>query len=156
MVFAPWFPLPSVLKVTILRLFGAKVGRGVVIRSRVDISFPWNLTIGDHVWIGDEVKILSLAPVVIGSHVCVSQRSFLCTGSHNFRKESFQLVTKPIAIEEGCWVAANVFIAPGVTLRRDTICYAGAVVLKSAGPHQILSGNPAKVETSIKDVESGG
>jgi putative colanic acid biosynthesis acetyltransferase WcaF len=143
LLFAPWFPVPSSLKVAALRAFGATVGEGVVIRSRVNITFPWKLTIGDHVWIGDEVLILSLAPVRIDSHVCVSQRAFLCTGSHRFRCENFDLVTLPITIGEGCWIAAGVFIAPGVTLSPRTMCAAGAVVLKSAGPDQVLAGNPA-------------
>lgn len=144
LLFAPWFPIPSLLKVIALRIFGAKVGCGVVIRSRVNISFPWNVRIGDHVWIGDEVVILSLAPVTIASHVCISQRAFLCTGSHRFHSETFDLITKPIVIEEGCWVGATVFIAPGVTLQSGTMCAAGAVVLKSAGPNEVLVGNPAE------------
>lgn len=142
--FAPWFPVPSALKVAALRAFGAKVGKGVVIRSRVNITFPWRLSIGDHVWIGEEVLILTLAPVSIGSHVCISQRAFLCTGSHRFRSENFDLVTKPIAIGEGCWIAANAFIGPGVTLALGTLCSAGAVVMRSSGPGEVLSGNPAK------------
>lgn len=146
-LFAPWFPIPSPLKVAALRLFGAKVGRGVVIRSRVNITFPWRLSIGDHVWIGEEVLILSLAPVTIASHVCISQRAFLCTGSHRFRSENFDLVTKPISIGEGCWIAANVFVGPGVTLGKGTLCSVGAVVLKSFGPDQVLVGNPAASRT---------
>jgi len=131
LLFAPWFPVPSFLKVFSLRLFGAVIGRGVVIRSRVNVTFPWNLRIGDHVWIGDEVLILSLAPVTIGSHVCISQRAFLCTGSHKFRSEAFDLVTRPIVIGEGSWVAANVFIGPGVTIASGSVCPAGSVVMKS-------------------------
>lgn len=141
--FAPWFPVPSALKVAALRAFGAKVGKGVVIRSRVNITFPWRLSIGDHVWIGEEVLILSLASVTIDSHVCISQRAFLCTGSHRFRSENFDLVTKPIMIGEGCWIAANVFVGPGVTLAPGTLCSAGAVVMRSAGHGEVLSGNPA-------------
>jgi putative colanic acid biosynthesis acetyltransferase WcaF len=143
MFFAPWFPVPSVLKVAALRAFGAKVGKGVVIRSRVNITFPWRLSIGDHVWIGEEVLILSLASVTIASHVCISQRAFLCTGSHRFRSENFDLVTKPILIGEGCWIAANAFIGPGVALAPGTLCSAGAVVMRSAGHGEVLSGNPA-------------
>lgn len=143
LLFAPWFPMPSFLKVFSLRFFGAKVGKGVVIRSRVNITFPWRVTIGDHVWIGDEVLILSLAQVTISAHVCISQRAFLCTGSHKFRSEKFDLMTKPISIGEGCWIAANAFVGPGVTLAEGTVCAAGAVVLKSAGPNQVLMGNPA-------------
>jgi len=126
--FAPWFPVPSALKVAVLRWFGAKVGQGVVVRSRVNITFPWKLEIGDHVWLGDEVLILSLDRVVIGSHVCLSQRAFLCTGSHDFSKESFDLITGPIEIGEGCWVGAQAFIGPGVVLPPGTRVKAGEVV----------------------------
>jgi putative colanic acid biosynthesis acetyltransferase WcaF len=143
LIFAAWFPIPSSIKVMALRAFGAKVGRGVVIRSRVNITFPWRLTIGDHVWIADEVLILSLAPVTIGSHVVISNRAFLCTGSHRFRSENFDLVTRPITVGNGCWIASQVFIAPGVTLGPNTMCAAGAVVLKDAGPDVLLIGNPA-------------
>jgi putative colanic acid biosynthesis acetyltransferase WcaF len=125
--FAPWFPVPSVIKVMALRLFGAKVGIGVVIRSRVNITFPWKLEIGDHVWIGDEVLILSLAPVRIGTNVCLSQRAFVCTGSHDFRSEGFDLITKPVVIGDGCWVAACAFIGPGAILPQGTMVRAGEV-----------------------------
>ena len=129
LLFAPWFPVPSRLKVAALRAFGAKVGHGVVIRSRVNVTFPWRLEIGDHVWIGDEVIILSLDRVVIGSQVCLSQRAFLCTGSHDFSKETFDLVTRPISIGDHCWIAAQCFVAPGVNLAPGTRCRAGAVVV---------------------------
>jgi putative colanic acid biosynthesis acetyltransferase WcaF len=142
--FSPWFPIPSEPKVAILRCFGARVGKGVIIRSRVNITFPWKLEIGDHVWIGDEVMILSLDRVKIGSHVCISQRAFLCTGSHRFRSENFDLTTKPISIGDGCWVAANVFVAPGVTIFPNTFCAAGSVVLENAGPDAVIVGNPAR------------
>jgi putative colanic acid biosynthesis acetyltransferase WcaF len=143
MLFAPWCPLPSALKCIALRSFGAKVGRGVVIRSRVNITFPWRVEIGDHVWIGDEVSILSLAPVRIGRSVCLSQRAFLCTGSHDFRSRAFDLVVKPIEIGEGSWIAAGVFIGPGVRIGNNTLCAAGSVVVRDAGPDSIVAGNPA-------------
>ena len=144
LLFAPWFPIPSGLKVAALHAFGAKVGNGVVIRSRVNITFPWNLEIGDHVWIGDEVGILSLGTVRIGSNCCLSQRAYLCTGSHDHRQETFDLIVRPIHIEDGCWVGAGVFVGPGVTLRSGTVCAAGAVVVKDAGPEQVIGGNPAR------------
>ena len=125
--FAPWFPVPSCSKVAWLRIFGAKVGRGVVIRSRVNITFPWRFSCGDHVWIGDEVLILSLAPVALGSNVCISQRAFLCTGSHRFSRETFDLVTRPITIGDGCWIAAQAFVGPGVELPPGTLVKAGEV-----------------------------
>ena len=110
-----------------LRWFGAKIGNHVVIRSRVNITFPWKLEIGDHVWIGDEVLILSLDKVRIGSNVCISQRAFLCTGSHDFRKETFDLVTEPITIGDGCWIAACAFMGPGAEVPAGTMVKAGQV-----------------------------
>ena len=127
LLFAPWFPVPSVIKVAVLRFFGAKVGRGVVIRSRVNITMPWRLEIGDHVWIGDEVFILSLDRVLIGSNSCISQRAFLCTGSHDFRSEGFDLITWPIEIGDSCWIAAGAFIGPGAVVPAGTMVKAGAV-----------------------------
>ena len=144
LLFAPWFPVPSAFKVAALRAFGAKVGDGVVIRSRVNITFPWKLEIGDHVWIGDEVMILSLNRVVIGSNVCISQRAFLCTGSHDFSKETFDLITRPIIIGEGCWIGAQAFVGPGVTMGAGSRCLAGAVVVKDVVAGTTVAGVPAR------------
>ena len=141
--FAPWFPIPSSIKVAVLRAFGARIGTGVVIRSRVNITFPWKLEIGDHVWIGDEVLILSLERVNIGSNVCVSQRAFLCTGSHDFGKESFDLITRPIVIGNGCWIGAQAFVGPGVTFGENSRCLAGAMVVKDVSEGSTVGGVPA-------------
>lgn len=140
----PW-PWPSALRVAWLRAFGAKVGQGVVVRSYVNVTFPWRLTIGDHVWLGEEVLILSLAPVVIESHVCISQRAFLCTGSHNFRAPKFDLITKPIVIRQGSWVAAQAFVAPGIEVGPGSMVSAGSIVLQDVPPGVLAGGNPAKV-----------
>ena len=125
LIFAPWFPVPSPIKVAVLRFFGARVGTGVVIRSRVNITMPWRVEIGDHVWIGDEVLILSLDQVRIGSNVCLSQRAFLCTGNHDFKKEGFDLMTAPIEIGDSCWIAACVFVGPGTVVPAGTMVKAG-------------------------------
>lgn len=125
--FATWLPVPSGIKVRCLRLFGAKVGRAVVIRSRVNITFPWRFECGDHVWIGDEVMLLSLGRVKLGSNVCLSQRAFLCTGSHDFRKESFDLVVGDIEVGDSCWIAANAFVGPNARVPNGTMVKAGAV-----------------------------
>lgn len=140
------YPLPSRFRVMLLRWFGASIGRGVVIRAGVRISFPWRLTVGDYTWIGDEVAILSLDQVIIGSHCCVSQRAFLCTGSHRFDQPGFDLVTKPISIRDGSWIAAQVFVAPGVTIGPNSMCVAGSVVLKSVAADTTVWGNPATVK----------
>ena len=144
LLFAPWLPVPSWFKVAALRGFGATVGRGVVIRSRVNITFPWKLDIGDHVWLGDEVMILSLARVTIGSNVCISQRAFLCTGSHDFGKPSFDLITAPIAIGDGCWIGAQAFVGPGVVMGCGSRCLAGAVVVRNVADATTVGGVPAR------------
>lgn len=141
--FLPAFPFPSRLRVVLLRVFGAQIGRGVVIRSRVHITYPWRLKIGDFVWLGDEVLILSLATVTLESHVCISQRAFLCTGTHSFRSPTFDLITKPITVLEGSWVAAQVFIAPGVSMGPGSMVVAGSVVLQDVAPGTVVQGNPA-------------
>jgi len=145
LLFMSSWPWPSALKVAILRGFGAKVGNGVVIRTRVNITFPWRLAIGNHVWIGDEVFILSLAPVSIGSNVCISQRAFLCSGSHDFRQPGFDLITRPITIGDQCWVASQAFVAAGVELGERTVVGAGSVVLKSVPAGVFVGGNPARI-----------
>jgi len=134
----------NVQSVGVLRLFGAKIGKRCVIRAGVNISFPWRLEMGDDVWLGEEVMILSLAPVKIESSVCISQRAFICTGSHDHGSQGFDLKTLPVTIESGCWVAAMAFIGPGVTCGRGSLIGAGAVVIESISAGQRVFGVPAK------------
>lgn len=143
-------PWPSGLRVALLRLFGARIGQGVVIRSHVNITFPWRFSAGDHVWIGDEVLILTLAQVTIESNCCISQRAFICTGSHDFSTPAFSLQTKPIIIHAGTWVAAAAFIAPGVQIGPGSMVAAGSVVLADVGARMIVRGNPAVVVKSLE------
>jgi putative colanic acid biosynthesis acetyltransferase WcaF len=137
-------PFPSKLKVWLLRTFGAQIGEGVVIRSHVNISFPWRLEVGDDVWIGDGVWILSLAKVSVARNVCLSQKCYLCTGSHDYRKETFDLITKPIVIHEGSWVAAGAFVGPGVSIGPGSVVAAGSVAMEDVPPNQLVRGNPAQ------------
>lgn len=138
-------PLFSI-RARLLRAFGATIGegqgQGPGMKPGVKITFPWKLTIGDYCWIGEEVWILNLAPVTIGNHVCISQRAFLCTGSHDWSDPHFGLITKPIVIEDGVWICANVFIGPGVTIGENAVATAGSVVTHDLPPNMICSGNP--------------
>ncbi|MCF3648436.1 WcaF family extracellular polysaccharide biosynthesis acetyltransferase [Synoicihabitans lomoniglobus] len=135
-------PWPSRLKSILLRCFGAKIGRGVVIKPRVNIHFPWKLVIGDHAWIGEEVFILNFERVTIRAHACVSQRAFLCTGNHDFRDPTMPFRNRPIVIGDGVWVGAQVFVAPGITLGEEAIATAGSVVVRDLPPAMVCSGNP--------------
>jgi putative colanic acid biosynthesis acetyltransferase WcaF len=135
-------PWPSGLKCWILRLFGAKLGLGVVIKPRVNIHFPWKLAVGDHTWIGEEVFILNFEPVTVGSHCCLSQRAFLCTGNHDFTKPDMPYRNRPITVEDGAWVGAQVFVGPGVTVGSESVVAAGSVVTVSLPGGMVCRGNP--------------
>ena len=151
-------PWPSSLKVALLRLFGAQVGDGCAIKPRVNIHLPWRLQIGDHVWLGEEVFILNLAEVVIGSHVCISQRAFICTGNHDFRIDRMPYRNRPINLGSGCWIGAQSFVGPGVTVGTDTVVAAGSVVTRDLPDGYICRGNPCepvKLRWPEADSESG-
>lgn len=124
LLFSSWIP-GTAWRVGLLRLFGARIGRGVVIKPRVRVKFPWKLEVGDYSWIGESVWIDNLAPVNVGSHCCISQGAFLCTGNHRWDKEGFDLVTKPIVIEDCCWIAASVAVAPGSHLSKGVVLTMG-------------------------------
>lgn len=107
-----WIPF-SGLRICILRLFGAKIGRGVVIKPFVNVKYPWNLSIGKNTWIGEGTWIDNLVHVDIGSNVCVSQGAMLLCGNHNYKKTTFDLIVKPIVIEDGAWVGAKSIVTGG-------------------------------------------
>lgn len=139
-----WCPFPfSALKRAVLRWFGASVGHGVVIKPEVKITFPWKLKLGDYVWLGEQCWLLNLAPIEIGSNACISQRAFLCTGNHNYKSPTFDLITKPIRVEPGAWVGAAAFVGPGVSVSTHAVLAAGSVAAKDLEPYCIYRGNPA-------------
>ena len=153
--FSPAWPWPSGLRVAWLRLFGAKVGRGVVIRSRVTVHFPWRLDIGDFVWLGEDSWLLNLDKITVGDNVCISQRAFLCTGSHNYKSATFDLMTKPIVVEDGAWLGASCWVGPGVTVRTHAVLAAGSVANKELEAWSIYQGNPAVFVRRREIVEDG-
>lgn len=136
------FPWPNRVKTLILKFFGSKVGKGVVIKPRVNIHFPWKLVIGDNVWIGEEVFILNFEPLILGSNVCISQRAFLCGGNHDYRDKSFRYRNGPIKIREGAWVGAQSFVGPKVIIGEYCVITAGSVVTKDMPADMICRGNP--------------
>lgn len=143
-VFSSWLMPFSTIKVSLLRLFGAKVGRGTVIKPRVNIKYPWRLTMGDHCWIGEGVWIENLADIVLEDHVCVSQNAYLLTGNHNFKLPTFDLITREIILKEGSWVGAKSVVCPGVTIEKFSIITVGSIATSTTEPAGIYQGNPAK------------
>ncbi len=132
------------IKVACLRLFGATIGKNVVIKPGVRIKFPWKLEIGDYSWVGEDAWIDNLDWVRIGKNVCISQGVYLCTGSHDWGDALFGLKTAPIVIEDQCWLAAKSAVGPGVTVRQGAILALGGVTSKSLEPMKVYRGNPAE------------
>ncbi|MFL0161732.1 WcaF family extracellular polysaccharide biosynthesis acetyltransferase [Aquirufa salirivi] len=138
-------PYPNVLKVSILRYFGAKVGQHVVIKPWVKIKFPWKLTLGDYVWLGEEAWIDNISEIIIGNHVCISQGALLLTGNHDYKKSSFDLMTQGIKVEDGVWIGAKSIVSGGVILKSHSVLTVGSFTSKDLAPFTINQGNPAQV-----------
>lgn len=147
LIVSSWIP-GSTIRRAILRMFGARIGTGVVIKPRVKIKYPWKLEIGDSSWIGEGVWIDNLASVSIGANVCVSQGAYLCTGSHSWTRRTFDLIVQPIDIEEGAWIAAASVVGPGVRVRKGAVLALGSVATAGLDPFLIYRGNPAEVITT--------
>ena len=131
------------LKTSLLRAFGAKVGKGVVVKPKVNIKYPWKLIIGNHCWIGEQVWIDNLAEVTIGNNVCISQGAFLLCGNHNYKKVTFDLMVSPISIKEGAWVGARAVVCPGAVLKENSVLSISSVLKGTTEKNKIYSGNPA-------------
>ncbi len=141
--FTTYFPF-SGLKIWILRIFGARVGEGLVLKPAVNIKYPWKLTIGNHVWIGEKVWIDNLAQVTIGDHSCLSQGAYILCGNHNFRKSSFDLMTAPVTLEAGVWICARAVVCPGVICHSHAVLTTGSVTGGNLEAYSIYQGNPAR------------
>jgi len=126
-----------------LRLFGAKVGIGVVIKPGVNIKYPWNLSVGNYSWIGENVWIDNLGKVKIGDNVCLSQGAMLLTGNHNYKKSTFDLLVEEIILEDGVWIGAKSMVAPGVTCKSHSVLSVQSVAVENLEPYSIYHGNPA-------------
>lgn len=137
------FPFSS-LKVILLRLFGAEVGRNVFIKPNVNIKYPWRLKIGDNTWIGEEVWIDNLADVSIGKNCCLSQGAFLLCGNHDYKKNTFDLIVNKIVLEEGVWIGAKSTIAPASYMKSHSIVAANSFFSGKSEPYTIYAGNPAR------------
>lgn len=140
-----YFPWPVWFKQFVLRIFGAKIGKNVMIKPMVNIKYPWYLTIGDNTWIGEQVWIDNLIDVTIGSNVCISQGAMLLTGNHDYSLVSFDLQTKSIILEEGVWIGAMSVVCPGVTCASHSVLSVNSVATKNLLAYHVYQGNPARL-----------
>jgi len=129
----------------LLRLFGARIGRGVKIMPSVRIWAPWNLTVGDAASVAASVDLYNVAPIELGAHSTVSTRAFLCTATHEVDHANMPLVTASIRVGAGAWVCAEAYVHPGVTIGADAVAGVRAVVLHDVAPRQIVAGIPARL-----------
>ncbi len=128
----------------LLRRFGAKIGKGVKLRPGVRVTYPWKLTIGDHCWFGDGTLLYSLAEIDIGDNVAMADNISIVTGSHEFRKPTFDIYALPLKIESESWFCSGCFVHQGLTIGRGSVIGARAVVTKSTEPYSINTGFPAR------------
>ena len=139
-----YFPFSRV-KVILLKLYGSSIGEKVIIKPNVNIKYPWNITVGNNVWIGEGVWLDSLGEIIIGNNVCISQGAYLLTGSHNYKKNSFDLIIGNILIEDGVWIGAKSIVCPGITCNESAVLSVGSVATKNLESFTIYQGNPAKI-----------
>lgn len=142
LLFASWLP-GSGWRRQLLRAFGARIGKGVVIKPRVRVKFPWRLYVGDHSWIGESVWIDNLSDVTVGTHCCLSQGAYLCTGSHDWTDPRFKLVTAPIELGHGCWLGAKASLAPGTQVGPGAVVTIGSVANGRLPAWTVHTGIPA-------------
>ncbi len=146
---AAWNPFMS-MKVFLLRLFGARIGKGMIIKNEVRIKSPWFLTCGDNVWLGENCWIDNLAPVTIGNNVCISQGALIITGNHDYTSTDFAYRNAPVTIEDGAWIGARSVVAPGVCMHEHSILTVGSIATTDLMAYGIYKGNPATLSRHRK------
>ena len=130
LLFSAWWCPPRV-RPALLRMFGARVGRRVLIRHRVRVLWPWKLEVGDDCWLGEGAWLLNLEPIKIGRDVCISQEAFLCTGSHQHRSPTMEFDNAPIEVRPGAWIGARATVLRGVEVGAGALVPACSCVSRS-------------------------
>ena len=133
------------IKIFLLRAFGAKIGKGLVIKNEVRVKSPWYLTIGDYCWLGERCWIDNLERVTIGSNVCLSQGAMILTGNHDYTIATMPYRNAPVVIEDGAWVGANSMVCPGVVMHENAVLTVGSVATKDLEANGVYQGNPSSL-----------
>ena len=153
-LFASWTPAPMHRwRIFLLRAFGAKVAWNAFIYGSVKVWYPPNLTMLKQATLGPGVDCYSMGRITIGERAIVSQRSYLCTGTHEFHDSSFQIYAKPIVIGDRAWVCAESFVGPGVTVAEGAVLAARGVSFGNLDEWCIYKGNPAMKVGERKKVD---
>jgi putative colanic acid biosynthesis acetyltransferase WcaF len=134
------FLVSSQVRVSLLRLFGAKIGKNCLVRRNTRIYFPWNLVIGTQTWLGENVQIINHEFVYIGSNVCISQSAVICSSGHDYRSASLEYDHRPIEIKDGAWICLGATVLSGVTIGECSVVSAGEVARKSLPDYSMLVG----------------
>lgn len=147
-IFRKWW-LPHQLRPHILRLFGAEVGRKVLIRHDVRVHWPWKLSIGDSSWIGEGAWLMTLEPIAIGRNVCISQEARIVSGSHDHRSPTFEFDNGMVIIEDNCWIATGACVLRGVRIGAGTVVAGRSLLSKSAPPNSMVFGEQATIKSEL-------
>jgi len=142
LLFRPTPPPLHAWRCWLLRCFGARIASSCHVYSDVEIWAPWNLQMAAYSCLGRRVICYSMAPVRLGERAVVSQGVHLCTGSHDYESENFQLFARPIQIGSDAWICAEAFLAPGVSIGAGAVIGARAVVTRDQPAWMVSAGNP--------------
>ena len=142
--FFKFFPSSSSMRVCVLKFTGAKIGKKVLVKRGAKVHFPWNLEIGNNCWIGEETWFINHERILIGSDVCISQRSVICSGGHDYRSASLTYAHKSIEIKDGAWICLDAKVLPGVTIGECSVVSAGEVARKSLPDYSMLIGGQVR------------
>lgn len=149
-------PFPTKMKIIIIKAFGAKIGKNVVLKPKLKIKYPWFLSIGNNSWVGEGVWIDNLYYVYIGNDVCISQGAMLISGSHDYKIPSFDLIIKEIIIEPEVWICAKSIVLQGTICKKGSVLASGSVANSVLEKKMIYAGNPAKkVKKRFKNKMTG-
>jgi putative colanic acid biosynthesis acetyltransferase WcaF len=140
-----WTPKPfNAWRLLVLRAFGAKIEGRPFVHQRARIQIPWNVSLGDGACIGDRAALYSLDKIVVERRAVIAQEAYLCTGTHDFTRDTLPLVTAPVRVMEGAFVGARAFLMPDVTIGSGAVVGACAVVTRNVEAGARVKGNPAR------------
>jgi len=143
---ARWTPPPlHFWRRLVLKAFGATIAPTARVHASVSVWLPSNLQLDEHVLVGPRARLYNQGKISIGAKTIVSQGAYICASSHDIRDPNFQLVLRPVVIGRQCWIAADAFVGPGVTMKDHSVVAARGALFNDAEPDGVYRGNPAEL-----------